>query len=64
MKAIIIDDSTAAIETLADKLKKYEDIQLVGTATNGNIGLNLANEVCPDVMFFDIELPDMSELSF
>lgn len=64
MKAIIIDDSTAAIETLADKLKKYEDFQLVGTATNGNIGLNLANEVCPDVMFLDIELPDMSGVEF
>lgn len=64
MKTIIIDDSTSAIEALADKLGKYEDIQLVGTANNGRIGLNLAKEVNPDVVFLDVELPDMSGVEF
>ena len=64
MKTIIIDDSTSAIEALADKLAKHEDIQLVGTANNGRIGLNLAKEVNPDVVFLDIELPDMSGVEF
>lgn len=64
MKAIIVDDCTTSIETLADKLKKYEGITLVGTATNGTIGLNLAREVTPELVFLDIELPDMSGVEF
>lgn len=64
MKAIIVDDCTTSIETLADKLKKYEGITLVGTATNGAIGLNLAREVTPELVFLDIELPDMSGVEF
>lgn len=64
MKAIIVDDCTTSIETLADKLKKYEGITLVGTATNGTIGLNLAKEVTPELVFLDIELPDMSGVEF
>ena len=59
MKTIIIDDNGPAIDVLAEKLKKYDDIQIVGTATNGTIGLNLAKEVCPDLVFLDVELPDM-----
>lgn len=64
MKAIIIDDDAASIEVLAEKLKKYDDIQLVGTATNAAIGINLAKEIIPDVAFLDIELPDMSGVDF
>lgn len=64
MKTIIIDDNVTAIEILAGKLKKYKDIQIVGTATNGYIGLNLAKEIFPELVFLDIELPDMSGVEF
>lgn len=40
MKTIIIDDSASAIEVLAEKLNKYDGIEIVGTATNGSIGLS------------------------
>lgn len=64
MKTIIIDDSASAIEVLAEKLNKYDGIEIVGTATNGSIGLNLAKEVCPELVFLDVELPDMSGVEF
>ena len=60
MKTIIIDDNATSIDILAEKLKGYSDIKLVGTATNGNIWLNLAKEVVPKLVFLDVELPDMS----
>lgn len=64
MKAIIIDDTKAAIDVLAKKLKKYDDIHLAGTANNGTQGLELLRDTAPDVAFLDIELPDMSGLDF
>ena len=39
MKTIIIDDDITAIELLADLLKQYEDVEIVGTATSGKEGL-------------------------
>lgn len=64
MKAIIIDDTPQAIDVLAQKLRKYEDIELVGTSTKGIEGLELMRAKCPDVVFLDVELPDMSGLDF
>lgn len=60
MKAIIIDDNPASIETLADKLKEYDGIELAGKASNGAKGLELLRNVEPDVAFLDVELPDIS----
>lgn len=64
MKAIIIDDTPAAIDVLAEKLGKYEDVELAGTANGGNAGLELLRDQQPDVAFLDVELPDMSGLDF
>lgn len=64
MKAIIIDDELTAIQVLADKLSKYEDLMILGTATSGSKGIALLKECCPDVVFLDVELPDMSGLDF
>lgn len=64
MKAIIIDDDAYSIESLASKLKKYEEVVLCGTAGNGLKGVNLVKQEAPDLLFLDVELPDMSGLEF
>lgn len=64
MKVVIIDDDIAAIGSLAESLAFYKDIELVGTAMNGNDGLKIINSVEPDLLFLDIEMPDMSGLDF
>ena len=64
MKVIIIDDEAAAIEALAKKLENYEETELRGTATNGTRGISLVKQEQPDLLFLDIELPDMSGLDF
>ena len=65
MKAIIIDDSIAATKALQEKLNAtYHDIQVVATATMGNEGLVLVNKFSPELLFLDVELPDMSGIDF
>lgn len=64
MKVIIIDDDKASIEALAKKLENYEGFKLAGTTTSGMRGINLVKEEQPDLLFLDVELPDMSGLEF
>lgn len=64
IKAIIIDDDKTAVEALADKLRAFSEIEIVGTEHKGSSGLRLMNEKHPDVLFLDVEMPDMSGLDF
>lgn len=64
MKTIIIDDDTTSVELLSTKLKGYDGLKLVGTASSGEKGLNLMKKEEPEVVFLDVELPDMSGLDF
>lgn len=64
MNIIIVDDDKLAANALAEKLKAYEGSVLKGIAHNGTDGLNLMMRTQPDLLFLDIELPDISGLEF
>ena len=64
MKVIIIDDDKTSIEALTQKLQKYEETELRGTATSGLKGISLVKKQQPDLLFLDVELPDVSGLEF
>lgn len=64
MKAIIIDDEQTAIDVLQEKLQEYKDIEVLGAATSGEDGLLLLRQIMPDIVFLDIELPDMTGIEF
>ena len=64
MRTIIIDDDKASITTLEKKLEQYPQMEYCGSATTCSSGIKLAAKVNPEVIFLDIELPDMSGLEF
>ena len=64
MKIAIVDDDKKAAKTLADRLLAFEGVEVCGIATNGLDGLRLMNEQQPDLLFLDIELPDISGIEF
>lgn len=64
MKAVIIDDSANACTDLKNHLSAYDFIQVLGEAHNGFDGLDLINKTKPDVLFLDVEMPDISGLDF
>ena len=58
-KFVIIDDDEVSINMLQFELDKYADFFLAGVAKNGISGLRLIEKVHPDLVFLDVELPDM-----
>lgn len=60
MTAIIIDDEKQAREALASLLKTHcHDVVLVGEADDGETGLELIRTVKPDLVFLDVEMPQL-----
>lgn len=64
INTVIVDDSDAAVVCLADKLEKYADVQVVATATCGEDGLREVARRKPELLFLDVELPDMTGIEF
>lgn len=62
MKAIIIDDDRKAVEQLQACLTDFPEVEVVGTAYKASSGVKLFREKKPDVVFLDVEMPDMSGL--
>jgi two-component system LytT family response regulator len=64
MKVVIIDDEQSAINALVDKLKPFPEVKIVGTANNGKEGLECIKATIPDLLFLDVEMPDISGIVF
>lgn len=64
MVTIIVDDNKQAAQDLANRLGAFEEVELAGMALNGLEGLSLASKCQPDVIFLDVEMPDISGLDF
>lgn len=58
--AVIIDDERAGRESLRLDLKKFcPGVQIVGMAASGRAGIHLINQFSPELVFLDIEMPEM-----
>ena len=60
-KAVIADDEPAARRLLRSMLVLHDDvISVVGEAANGRESLELIGQLQPDVVFLDIQMPDLT----
>jgi DNA-binding LytR/AlgR family response regulator len=62
MKALIVDDNKIARETLKHLIKQIKTIELVAECENALEAYNLLQNKTVDVLFLDIEMPEMSGL--
>lgn len=59
-KVILIDDERLAREELKSLLKDYTEIEIIGEAKNGEEGIQMINDLKPDLIFLDISMPGMT----
>ncbi len=55
--AIIIDDERLARNELKKMLVFHPEIEVIGEAANADEGLNLINELNPDLILLDVQMP-------
>ena len=60
MKALIVDDERLARTELRRLLAQHPEIEIAGEARNGEEALALAAQLSPDLLFLDIQMPQMS----
>lgn len=60
-RAIIVDDEQHCLQTLEYELQRHcPGIAVVATATSGEVALARIAALRPDLLFLDIEMPEMS----
>lgn len=64
INTIIVDDEPLAIEILETYLKDYEDFELIGSCKNALEANKLLKENKVDVMFLDIQMPQLNGIEF
>ena len=62
IRVLIVDDSVVIRRMLSDLLASDPDIEVVGTAANGQIGVAKITQLNPDLVTLDIEMPVMDGL--
>lgn len=60
MTAIIIEDEQPARELVKNYLKTYNNIELLGEFSDGFSGIKAINELHPDLVFLDIQMPKLT----
>lgn len=64
VRVLIIDDSAFVRRTLRTLLLSSRDIEVVGTAVDGNEGLAAVERHDPDVITLDLEMPRLDGFAF
>lgn len=61
INCLIIDDDPFIHSLLQDKLSQYfEEIKVLGIARSGRQGIEKIKELRPELIFLDVEMPDMT----
>ena len=59
VRLVLADDHAMMREGLKSLIAKESDFEVVGEAANGRIALELAQQLKPDLILLDIEMPEM-----
>src|SRR4030067_2172320 len=63
IRVLIVDDVAETRENVRKLLQFEADVEVVGTARSGKEGIQLSQELAPDVVLMDINMPDIDGIS-
>lgn len=61
-RILIVDDHSHAREGIREILEEYEDFLIIGEGKNGEEAIKLTEELMPDIILMDIQMPVMNGL--
>ena len=64
IRVLVVDDSAFIRKVLSQILLRTPGIEVVGTAGTGTQALKLVEELTPDVITLDLNMPDIDGLEF
>jgi len=59
IRVMIVDDHELVRSGLKSFLRVYDDLELVGEASNGELAISLCPQIKPDVVLMDMVMPGM-----
>ena len=60
-RAIVVDDEPAARRLMKNLLQDHANVvQVIAEAGNGGEAIQKIEELCPDLIFLDIQMPDLT----
>ena len=59
LTVVIVDDEAPARALIREYLEQHSDVQVVAECTNGLEAVKAANELKPDLLFLDIQMPKL-----
>ncbi|MCW5966746.1 MAG: response regulator transcription factor [Bryobacterales bacterium] len=63
LTVLIVDDEELARDELSYLLREFQDIEIVGFAANGPEALEAIEDLEPDIVFLDVQMPGLDGLS-
>jgi len=63
IKTLLVDDEPLAIRGLSIRLGAFEDVDIIGTCSNGREAVKAIREKKPDLVFLDIQMPGFDGFS-
>ena len=62
LRVLLVDDEALARQRLEDLLKHQENVEIVGTADNGEAAISAIRTLDPDLVFLDVQMPGKTGL--
>ena len=59
IRTLIVDDQLLQREVMSRLLKNEPDFEIIGTAANGREAVDAINNLDPDLVFLDVQMPDL-----
>ncbi|MEX0307498.1 MAG: response regulator [Ruegeria sp.] len=63
IRVLIVDDHPMVAEGIQSLLESYDEIEVVGTLSNGQEAVDQATQLQPDVILMDLNMPGLSGLN-
>jgi two-component system response regulator LytT len=63
ISTVIVDDEKLASDELAYLLKEFPDVELLATGANGLDAVKLIEDLEPDLVFLDVQMPGLDGMS-